>query len=271
MRPFPDVVRIEPYGGNCNFKCRHCPTGLNGGRRGLMSFETFKTVFDRLPFVPRVLVLYHSSEPLINRHIDEMLAYAKEKGVKKTVLNTNAALIRRMPDLDEMRVSFDGTSPEENDYIRVGSNFKQHAPKVKALAEEGQNIVIYNAQATGGEDPIPAQYLKDFFGDLVEYRTVPMRLWADQEHSLEGHGLELKPTGVTYCENLFETFTILSDGTVPKCCEDLQGDFLYGNALKEMPLVIWERMEHIREQFSKGDYPDMCSKCWVVAGRYVKK
>lgn len=270
MRPFPDVVRIEPYGGNCNLKCRHCPTGQLGGRRGLLGYETFVTLFERLPNVPRVMVFYHSSEPLINRSLDAMLAYAKDHGVQKTVLNTNAVLVRRMFSLDEMRVSFDGVSPEENDYIRVGSVFKRDAPKVRALAETGQRIVIYNAQVSGGEARQPAQYLRDYFGDMVEYRMEPVRLWADQEQALEGHGFIEKGLKTTYCQNLFETFTILSDGTVPKCCEDLQGDFLYGNALKEMPIDIWERMERIREDFARGDYPDLCAKCWVVAGRYAK-
>lgn len=266
-RPFPDVVRLEPYGGNCNLRCRHCPTGVNGGRRGLMKFSTFVTLFNRLPHVPRVAVFYHSSEPLINKELELMLEYAKGKGVQKTVLNTNALLLRPLPHLDEMRVSFDGTSPAENDSIRLGANFKQQAPKVLELAQR-QKIVIYNAQITAGEKPDPALYLTEYFGDSVEYRTVPMRLWADQDKSIAD--VAEKPTGVRYCENLFETFTILSDGTVPKCCEDLQGDFLYGNALKEMPIDIWNRMERIREDFAKGNYPDLCAKCWVVGGRYVK-
>lgn len=270
MRPFPDVVRIEPYGGNCNLKCRHCPTGVNGGNRGLLKFDKFVQMFDSLPFVPRVLVLYHGSEPLINRDLEKMIAYAKEKGVKKTVLNTNAVKLRPLPGLDEMRVSFDGNSPEENDHIRIGSNFLKHAPKVLEIAQQ-QKVVIYNAQITGGDNnPKPAKYLTDYFGDSVEYRTIAVRLWADQENPFDGRETAFEPTHTNYCENLFETFTILSDGSVPKCCEDLAGDYLYGNVFQNSAVEIWERMEGIRERFAKKDYPDTCAKCWVVAGRYVK-
>lgn len=264
------MIRIEPYGGNCNLKCRHCPTGVNGGNRGLLSYENFVKMFDSLPSVPRVLVLYHGSEPLINRDIEKMIAYAKERGVSKTVLNTNAVRLRPLPGLDEMRVSFDGNSPEENDHIRIGSNFRKHAPAVLEVAKK-QKVVIYNAQITGGDNnPPPAQYLVDTFGDAVEYRTIAVRLWADQVNPFDDRETAFAPTGTNYCENLFETFTILSDGTVPKCCEDLAGDYLYGNVFQNSPAELWERMEGIREQFAQKDYPDACAKCWVVAGRYVK-
>jgi radical SAM protein with 4Fe4S-binding SPASM domain len=269
MRPFPDVVRIEPYGGNCNLRCRHCPTGVLGGKRGLLHYDDFVRIFDSLPFVPRVLVLYHGSEPLLNKGLEDMIAYAKHRGVKKTVLNTNAARLRPLPLLDEMRVSFDGMSAQENDFIRVNSDFEKHAPAVREVARK-QKVVIYNAQVSGGEVTEAAPYLKEFFGDLVEYRTIPVRLWSDQSDLFNGGEVVEKPTHTNYCENLFETFTILSDGTVPKCCEDLRGDYLYGNVFEETPLTIWEKMEDIRERFAKKDYPDACAKCWVVAGRYVK-
>lgn len=273
MNPFPNVVRIEPYGGNCNLTCRHCPTGLSGGRRGLMSHETFVTILDRLPAVPRVMVFYHSSEPFINRHLDAMVATAKERGVAKTVLNTNGLMAKLLPALDEMRVSFDGTSPEENDFIRRGSRFADVAPKIRALAEAGQRIVIYNGQVNGGaRDVLAAPYLREYFGDLVTYRVEPIRLWAEQDRALEGYEVASARPAVAprFCSNLFDTFTILADGTVPKCCEDLQGDFLYGNVLKELPLTIWERMERLRVDFAQGRYPDLCASCWVVAGRYAR-
>lgn len=268
--PFPQVVRIEPYGGNCNFHCRHCPTGLNGGNRGLLSYDDFVYLFDSLPLIPRTLVLYHGSEPFVNRDLQKMLTYAKGKGVQKTVLNTNAALIRPVADLDEMRVSFDGQTPQENNLIRLGGDFFKQAEKVKQIIEAGQKVVVYNTSASGGESAEPAPYLVEMFGDTVTYRTEPMRLWSSQEGTVMGLEVVSKPTNVRFCSNLFDTFTILSDGTVPKCCEDLPGDFIYGNAFDEAPLSIWYRMEAVRREFAAGHYPDDCANCWVVAGRYLK-
>lgn len=264
MRPFPDVVRIESV-GRCNFKCRHCPVGIYGNTRDVMPYSIFKQVFDRLPKTPRVLVLYHGGEPLINRELELMISYAKNKGVEKVVFNTNASLLTLKravtlaeAGLDEMRVSFDGSSPEENDAIRFGSNFWKHAPIVREAAAILPRVTIYNVKFDG--DQKTARYLRDFFGNEVSYRTEEARIWAHDDNT------NAPTTGVTYCKDLWETFSILSDGNVVTCCEDLLGDYKYGNVLEKTPLEIWEQMETLRDQFERKDYPELCKHCWIVTG-----
>lgn len=260
---FPDVVRIETA-GRCNFRCRHCPIR---NLRGLLSFASFVDIFHRLPLVPRVLVLYHGGEPMLNKDLERIVEYAHKQGVQKTTLVTNASLIRPIPYLTEMRVSFDGESPSENDHIRTGSNFYKHAAKVKEVAKQ-QKVVINNTYATGGRSaPVP-KYLTDYFGDLVEYKSVPMRQWSLQEQPY-GELVRI-PTQARYCSNLFETFTILANGDVVKCCEDLNGEYVHGNIFQSSAIEVWERMKDIRSNFEKGVYSEQCKGCWVVAGRYIK-
>lgn len=259
MRLFPDVIRIEPA-GVCNFKCTHCPIGIEGGHRVILSYENYVRFFDALPLVPRVLVLYHGGEPLLNKNLERMIAYAKEKGVHKVVFNTNAALLngkRDFSNLDEMRVSFDGQSAEENDAIRVNSHFYQHAQQVKDLVNSPfrpHQVTIFNA----GTGRVP-DYLTDFFeGCDVLFRSVKMKQWARLANDPKPHN------GATYCQNLFETFTILSNGDVPMCCEDLQADDVIGNVFQNSPIELWERMEERREAFTRKEYPKLCQSCWVT-------
>ena len=266
MRPFPDVVRIEPS-GICNFKCVHCPVGREGGRGVILTYENFVKFFDSLPLVPRVLVLYHGGEPLLNRDLELMLAYAKARGVQKTAFNTNAALLspkRDLFNLDEMRVSFDGSSPEMNDQIRVNSHFEKHAAQVRRLALSDVRpkvIKIYNAQHGTAE---AAQYLKDYFkGCNVIFEGVKIREWARIDNE------PLPTNGVKFCSDLFSAFTILSNGEVPMCCEDLMHDDIQGNVFENTPLEIWERMEDRRQAFARQDYPKMCQTCWVVTRQRI--
>jgi radical SAM protein with 4Fe4S-binding SPASM domain len=267
MTEFPDVIRIESV-GRCNFKCTHCPVGVYGNKRTMMSFETFKRIFDSLPLVPRVLVLYHGGEPLLNRELEDMIRYAKSKGVQKTCFNSNASLLTvdrgkslKEAGLDELRISFDGSSPEENDRIRVGSNFAKHAPIVREVAKD-LYIRIYNIKFDG--DPNPAKYLRDFFGTSVDYHTDPARIWA----SLNDDAQQTKSP--TYCEELMETMSILSNGNVVSCCEDLLGEVTYGNVLEESPLAIWGRMQETRNSFENKNYPDFCRKCYKITGKMIE-
>jgi hypothetical protein len=235
--PFPDVVRIEPA-GFCNFHCHHCPVGREGGRRGVLSYDEFKILFDRLPLIPRVLVLYHGGEPLLNPFIEDMIQYSKDKGVCKLVMNTN------------------GNSPEQNDAIREGGEFKWSARRVRALAQSNKRpkqITIYNITKTGRV----ADYLLDFFaGYSVSFRSDKLKHWPRLGDEIDAG------TGITYCPDLWETFTILADGSVTLCCEDLLGEAARWNAFDDHPLQIWGEMQVIRDAFEVGNYPEFCKGCW---------
>jgi len=265
MRHFPDVVRIEPA-GVCNFKCRHCPIGVEGGHRVILRYEKFVEYFEMLPFVPRVLVLYHGGEPLLNKYLEAMIEYAKMRGVQKIAFNTNASLLSNKRDLsqvDELRVSFDGDTFEENNSIRVGSDFTKHAEQVRLLAlslHRPKIIKIYNARK--GTDSV-APYLRDYFADCpnVIFEGIQIRAWA----RMKNEPLPARE-GVTHCTALMETFTILSDGSVPMCCEDLQADDIIGNVNQNSPVELWERMETRRLAFARREYPRLCQSCFVVTG-----
>lgn len=266
MTPFPKVVRIESA-GRCNFGCTHCPVGIHKNARPLLSFENFKRIFGSLPAIPETLVLYHGGEPLLNTELEAMIGHAKDSGVKKVLFNTNASLLTTVraahlaqAGLDEMRVSFDGSSVKENDAIRRGSNFWKHAPIVKQAAEL-LTVTIYNIKFDGS--PATAQYLRDYFGNEVRYKTDLARVWAHESKDTPAQNAP------TTCRELFTTFSILSNGNVVSCCEDLMGDFLYGNVYDELPLDIWNRMQVTRDNFAQKNYPELCRKCYIVTGKYM--
>ena len=83
---FPDVIRLE-VSGKCNFRCRHCPNGLNPSPRGILQREVYDALmnqFDAHGYTPRVVVLYHGGEPLLNRDLPFFISEFKKRGVEKT-------------------------------------------------------------------------------------------------------------------------------------------------------------------------------------------
>ena len=256
--PFPDVVRVEPA-GFCNFSCKHCIVGRQGGKRGLLNYDDFVRLMMRLPSTPRVLVLYHGGEPMLNPDLEKMIAYAKAIGVCYVVFNTNASQICDSTDLhllDELRVSFDGKSAQENDKIRLGGMFHIEKLKIRQLSRDGQKrprqITIYNIS----DGRVPDYLLDAFAGYPVVFRADKRKEWPDLQ------GDAVLNADIDYCPNLWETFTVLANGRVVMCCEDLLGQDTFGNAFEEQPLKIWARMQIVRDAFKDGDYHPLCRRCW---------
>ena len=144
LLPIPPVLRIEPA-SLCNYKCRHCPTGLDmNDNLGIMTSETFEAIYDKIKkYRFRVIVLYHGGEPLLNKRFFYMVRRLKhlapEKGVE-TVTNGSILtdhVIREIIDsgLSQIKISLDGGSVEENDKIRLNANGAKILERIRALVK----------------------------------------------------------------------------------------------------------------------------------------
>lgn len=140
IHPFPKVLRIEPA-SSCNFKCIHCPTGLDlNSSLGVMSNETFNKIYEKIKrYRFKIIVLYHGGEPLLNVNFFDMVRKLRPLADQiKTVTNGSMLddlTIDQILDsgIDIIDFSLDGNSPEENDKIRIGSNFKTISENIKKL------------------------------------------------------------------------------------------------------------------------------------------
>ncbi|MBH0183301.1 MAG: radical SAM protein, partial [Nitrospira sp.] len=125
----PFIVFIDPS-SSCNFQCTFCPTGdrdlikETGRFQGVMNFDLYRKLIDDLASFPqsiKVLRLYKDGEPLLNKRLADMIAYAKRSGhVPYIDTTTNGALIdpsRMGPlieaGLDKVNISVYGMRPEQ--------------------------------------------------------------------------------------------------------------------------------------------------------------
>ena len=301
---FPDVLRIETV-GKCNFRCIHCPTGTQPNMRAILKRDEFTSMIDQFVanrFIPRVVVLYHGGEPLINKNLAHYIRILKEIGVTKTVITTNASLLSEerseeliMAGIDEMKVSFDGESAVENNFIRKNGDFYRDAANVKAfckmrkkLMRKNPTVIIsnirichkntlrvlnQNRQFTFQEAPT---YITQYFRDErqeVEFRSFPAMIWPGYEQFGKFEALYFPGEKPKYCGPLFETFTILTNGDVVPCCYDLKGELVFGNVFETNMFDIWKSPEYtkLRANFRRQKYHWFCSKCNVVSPRYLCK
>ena len=298
---FPDVIRIETV-GKCNFKCIHCPTGTEPNNRRVLKPEKFNEIissFQRNQYLPRVVVLYHGGEPLLNKWLPSYIKILKDLGVSKTVITTNASLLteKKSEDLikaglDELKVSFDGNSPEENNKIRVKGDFSKESQNVinflklkRKFKAKNPQVIISNvrfADKNNAGAVIERRAFEDYpdfilekfvdFKDELVFRSFPAMVWPglnqlDDYYEYE-ESVEHNPT---YCKSLFETTTIMSDGNVVACCYDLAGESNFGSVNLETVFVIWKSNKYtkFRQDFKEKRYSKVCKKCDVVKSRLL--
>lgn len=281
--PFPKVLRLEPASA-CNFKCVHCPTGLDMNPNvGIMGMDVFDRIFERIKkYRFRVIAMYHGGEPFLNKNFFE-IAKKLRLLADRIELNSNASTlsdkligqILTADIIDRISFSIDGNSPEENDRIRVGANFQRIALNIKKLitARNGlglkrPRIYIANTQipetlAHVGNIAVP-QFLLDTFKEVesdISYKCTYSLIWA---------GMSIKPGSTqpdnNHCDHIVNTFTIRANGDVVPCCYDLTTEMLMGNVLEQSPKEIWQNKKYVglRKSIASFNPPKLCQGCEVL-------
>ncbi|HKK64784.1 MAG TPA: SPASM domain-containing protein, partial [Clostridia bacterium] len=124
------------------------------------------------------------------------------------------------------------------------------------------------------------------FPDLVYVQAVRMReneeqldqfyrYWKQQEHVTpivqkydsfcgalpERKVTDLSPIKRFPCWHLKRDLSILIDGSVPMCREDLQHKHPLGNIFEEDIETIWARGNGYYRRHLEADYPELCRSC----------
>jgi len=78
----PVHVSIEPTNA-CNAQCPVCETGNNTmhRRKGLLDFDAYKILVDRIAPKTSTLMYYFMGEPFLNKHAYDMIRYARDRGI----------------------------------------------------------------------------------------------------------------------------------------------------------------------------------------------
>lgn len=149
-----DTLWLQVTGTLCNLACLHCfiSCGPKNDSHDLMDLET---VFDALDWARDYGVreyYFTGGEPFLHPDIREMIARTLEQG-PLSILTNGMLIDEEMAgwlaekfetskySLD-LRVSLDGTTPEENDALRGRGTFEKIISSIELLWEHGINPVI---------------------------------------------------------------------------------------------------------------------------------
>jgi len=149
LRSYPYIIHIDPT-NHCNLRCPLCPTGQGiMPSQGMMSFETFKGIFDQFRMVAYTVQLYNWGEPLLNPEIFRMLRYISRYNIQ-SLISTNFN-IKMTPEvatemvesgLKTLNVSFDGLTQETYEKYRIRGKVDRVIENIKLLVETKKRLGV---------------------------------------------------------------------------------------------------------------------------------
>jgi MoaA/NifB/PqqE/SkfB family radical SAM enzyme len=142
VRSYPYYLTLEPS-DKCQLRCPTCVTGIENetrasgdiaifrSNRTSLTHELLDTLLAEMGEYLFLIVFYNFGEPLLNRHLPELIRKAKAYDIE-TDINTNLSLPlsdERIEELltsglDYLYVSIDGFSQETYQVHRVGGNLE---------------------------------------------------------------------------------------------------------------------------------------------------
>ncbi len=262
LRHTPLQLWIEPT-NRCNLRCVMCINAVvSKAHSGFMEMTLYRSLIDQARrWRPRPLIsLFLGGESTLHRDIFEMIAIASSAGLP-TFLATNGTVLssersRKLIEsgLANIIFSFDGYDRASYESVRVGASFDRTVANIRefleikqALGSRKPRVTLYSlitrsAQADSERAKLRA-FQHSFDGLPIDQFSINMAShWGG---TFEGADTADFQESVSYgdrfmpCFRLWESMSILWDGTVVPCCVDFVGELPLGDA-NTMPLLdIW--------------------------------
>jgi sulfatase maturation enzyme AslB (radical SAM superfamily) len=252
----------------CNTRCLHCPHESISRPMGMMTWETFQAVADKVLAYgqTRAVDFAGMGEPTLNPNLPKFIAYFRDK--IPTLITTNASAltarnIDRLIDagLGALIVSFNGADAATYELMMGGLNFeraeKYLADAVRQAA--GRMKVVANVSVTRQTRPHLAairRYLEAAGVDDISFSKCHSR-----GGHLKGTGIcdtPMPPAGTLRCDIFDGTLFVAWNGDVLACCHDLDGVAKLGNLATDDLAAIAAYKQGLKGQ---GAIFAMCAAC----------
>jgi MoaA/NifB/PqqE/SkfB family radical SAM enzyme len=263
---------------HCNATCIMCPRDKHehGREHGIMDQAKYERSIDEVAALgAKKVVLTGFGEPMLDKRLEQKIAYAKSKGLS-TYFITNASALTPVRSqkllnagLDEMRVSFYGMRPETYNAVMQGLDFERTKKGVleflRLRDEMGKKTRVQMSYLELKENASDTGAFREFW----EPRVNAIEVW--KPHNF-GDGRDyrtrLDDSAKTSCgrpEN--GPLQIQWNGEVIPCCYDYNNQIILGNAFETPVLELLNgpkyrllRYAHRMKKFGMFPYCDQCDQ-----------
>jgi MoaA/NifB/PqqE/SkfB family radical SAM enzyme len=278
---FPKVILLDTT-NYCNLKCSMCGHRIMTREKGRMSMPLFRKIIDEIAEkdkTARVWMVFFGEALILRYKLLWQILYAKKKGLKDVVLNSNGCLLDEETSLgliesglDSIYIGIDAFNPETYSKIRVGGDYNQTVNNVNTLLDLKRKLGATNPKVFVQfvEMEENAAEIEDFTkywterGATVKIR--PKVTWAGKVDPWKVQSVPRYP-----CYWAMRTFNICWDGRVVLCSVDYDARFVAGDINNESIQSVWlGSLKKIREYHTGGGYdslPSFCRDCtdWQMA------
>jgi pyruvate-formate lyase-activating enzyme len=259
---FPKYFEVETVHA-CNARCRMCTIReWNRDKPSVMADSLFLKYADEVKSHGdwiESICLSRDGEPTLDKRLPDRVALLKDRGIRKVTLSTNGQLLGEElavalleAGLDDIMISIDGTTKEVFEGIRVGLDFdhvRENALALIRLRNEKRHpmnirvrMVIQEENEHQVEDFLA--YWKTRLAESDDVYGMKCHTWGNQltkESEANVHRLADVP-----CVSPFSTMILQSDGLVPLCGCDYNGNHCLGNVNDQTVQEIWQGAAYAR-------------------------
>ncbi len=265
---FPSVVRIETTNA-CNARCTICPRSTIRRPITRMDDSLYVGLIDQCALSDcREIHLHNFGEPLMDKHLEDRISYAKGKGIRKVKIFSNGSLLDRDrakgligAGLDEIKISIDGATKEEFERIRVPLKFDTVIQNVIDL------VAVRNAARSRLKVLVTCCSTSDKQATMQPLEDIVDGFFFSKIHNW-GNGVQTNGRGRVRkpCSRLWRNLTVLAGGEVALCCLDYDGQYLLGRIDENTSLRdIWNNSAYrqVRLWHKQGRQTQipLCANC----------
>lgn len=277
---FPKVVLLDNISA-CNLNCSMCDHHNIRKYRKIerMPMEIYKKIIDEIAVEnpeARIWEIFFG-EPFLCKDMPERIRYAKDKGCKDVVLNTNGVLMTAdkaeqyiVSGLDAIYVGIDAFKPETYNRIRIGGDYYKVVENVLAYRDllkrfglDSQKLFVQYVVSEVNEDEVEG-FQKFWTQQGINVKIRPKISWAGlvEANNLNKSDLvQRKP-----CYWLMQTINVCADGRVALCSVDLHCRVACGNVKERTIKDLWQNglLKEYRKMHLTGKFdllPVMCKEC----------
>jgi len=270
-------VRYETT-DHCNASCIMCPRDKHehGREHGIMDQAKYEKSIDEVVALgAKKVVLTGFGEPLLDKRLEQKIAYASGKGLSTYFITNGSALTtvrsKKLIEsgLSEMRVSFYGMQPRTYNAIMQGLDFERAKTNILSFLRIRDELKAHTRVQISYLEMEENRSDENTFRDFWEPKVNAIEIW--KPHNF-GDGRDyrsrLDDSHKATCgrpEN--GPLQIQWNGEVIPCCYDYNNQVILGNAFETPVLEILNgpkyrllRYAHRMKRFGIFPYCDQCDQ-----------